>query len=79
MIISDVEMPRMDGYTLATKIKADPTMRDIYLVLHTSLSGVFNTSMVQKVGANEFLAKFEPDALLTTIQKQLRLHHALSE
>jgi two-component system, chemotaxis family, chemotaxis protein CheV len=79
MIISDVEMPRMDGYTLATKIKADPTMRDIYLVLHTSLSGVFNTSMVQKVGANEFLAKFEPDALLTTIQKQLRLHHALNE
>lgn len=78
MIISDVEMPRMDGYTLATKIKADPAMRDIYLVLHTSLSGVFNTSMVQKVGANEFLAKFEPDALLTTIQKQLRSHHALN-
>lgn len=76
MIISDVEMPRMDGYTLATKIKADPNMKHIYLILHTSLSGVFNTSMVQKVGANEFLAKFDPDSLMTSIQKQLKLYHA---
>lgn len=72
MIISDVEMPRMDGYTLASKIKSDPAMRDVYIILHTSLSGVFNTSMVQKVGANEFLAKFDPDALLEAIQTKLR-------
>lgn len=76
MIISDVEMPRMDGYTLATKIKADPNMKQIYLILHTSLSGVFNTSMVQKVGANEFLAKFDPDSLMTSIQKHLKSYHA---
>lgn len=75
MIISDVEMPRMDGYTLASRIKADPRMKDVYIILHTSLSGVFNTAMVQKVGANEFLAKFEPDALLIAIQKQLKSHH----
>ncbi|MGY6277668.1 chemotaxis protein CheV [Methylomonas sp. MgM2] len=72
MIISDVEMPRMDGYTLASKIKADPAMRDVYIILHTSLSGVFNTAMVQKVGANEFLAKFDPDLLLNAIQKRLK-------
>jgi len=76
MIISDVEMPRMDGYTLATKIKADPNMKHIYLILHTSLSGVFNTAMVQKVGANEFLAKFDPDSLMQSIQKRLRVNHA---
>lgn len=75
MIISDVEMPRMDGYTLATKIKADANMKQIYLILHTSLSGVFNTTMVQKVGANEFLAKFDPDSLLSAIQKQLKSYH----
>lgn len=79
MIISDVEMPRMDGYTLATKIKNDPKLKNIYLVLHTSLSGVFNSSMVQKVGANEFLAKFEPDELVKTIQKRLQIFHALQE
>ena len=75
MIISDVEMPRMDGYTLATKIKKNADMKDVYLVLHTSLSGVFNTSMVEKVGANRFLAKFEPDALVTAIQEHLRTLH----
>ncbi len=79
MIISDVEMPRMDGYTLATKIKNDPLMKDVYLVLHTSLSGVFNSSMVEKVGADEFLAKFEPDELIKTIQNQLKRYHAKYE
>jgi two-component system chemotaxis response regulator CheV len=76
LIISDVEMPRMDGYTLATKIKADPRMNKIYLILHTSLSGVFNTAMVQKVGADEFLAKFDPDTLMKSIQNQLRQQHS---
>jgi len=75
MIISDVEMPRMDGYTLATKIKTHPEMKGVYLILHTSLSGVFNTSMVEKVGANKFLAKFEPDILVQTIQEQLKVFH----
>lgn len=65
----------MDGYTLATKIKNDSRMNDVYLILHTSLSGVFNTAMVQKVGANEFLAKFEPDELIVTVQQQLKRHH----
>lgn len=75
MIISDVEMPRMDGYTLATKIKSHEDMKDVYLILHTSLSGVFNTSMVEKVGANKFLAKFDPDTLVATIQEQLKAFH----
>jgi two-component system chemotaxis response regulator CheV len=74
-----VEMPRMDGYTLATKIKKDPKLKHIYLVLHTSLSGVFNSSMVQKVGADEFLAKFEPDELVKTIQKRLQIFHTLKD
>lgn len=79
MIISDVEMPRMDGYTLATKIKSHAEMKDVYLILHTSLSGVFNTSMVEKVGANKFLAKFEPDILVQTIQEQLKAFHQQHE
>ncbi|MFW5443063.1 MAG: chemotaxis protein [Methylococcaceae bacterium] len=75
MIISDVEMPRMDGYTLATKIKNNSDMQGVYLILHTSLSGVFNTNMVEKVGANKFLAKFDPDTLVKTIQEQLKVVH----
>ncbi len=74
MVISDVEMPKMDGYTLTTKIRDDEAMKDLYILLHTSLSGVFNQNMVEKVGANQFLAKFAPDDLAQAIQERLKTH-----
>lgn len=75
MVISDVEMPKMDGYTLASKVKQDPELKNLYLILHTSLSGVFNTTMVEKVGANEFLAKFSPDTLAVAVQNRIKQFH----
>jgi two-component system chemotaxis response regulator CheV len=63
MIISDIEMPDMDGYTLTTAIRADPQLKDLYVVLHSSLSGVFNNAMVAKAGADRFVAKFSADDL----------------
>ena len=67
MVISDIEMPRMDGYTLTTNIRKDPELHDIFVMLHTSLSGVFNNSMVEKVGANHFVPKFKPDELVGAV------------
>jgi two-component system chemotaxis response regulator CheV len=67
MMISDIEMPEMDGYTLTTEVRDDERMSDLHIVLHTSLSGVFNKAMVKKVGANDFLAKFMPDDLATLV------------
>ena len=67
MIIADIEMPKMDGYTFTTKVKEHPDLKKLYIVLHTSLSGIFNKSMVQKVGANAFLTKFSPDELKESI------------
>ena len=69
MVITDIEMPKMDGYTLTTRIKADDRMKDMYVLLHTSLSGVFNNSMVEKVGANAFIAKFNKDDLANAIME----------
>lgn len=62
-IISDVEMPEMDGYTLTKMLKADPETNILPILMHTSLSGVFDSSMVKKVGADKFLTKFDPDLL----------------
>lgn len=73
MIISDIEMPRMDGYTLTTKIREHPQTNQLYVLLHTSLSGVFNQAMVEKVGADRFLAKFSPDELAKIVQERLKL------
>ncbi|HWR88528.1 MAG TPA: chemotaxis protein CheV [Acidiferrobacterales bacterium] len=61
LVISDIEMPEMDGYTLTTEIKKDPRLKDLYVLLHSSLSGVFNDAMVKQVGADQFLAKFNSD------------------
>lgn len=71
MLVSDVEMPKMDGYTLVTEIRFDPALSDLYVVLHTSLSGVFNESLVKKVGANNFIAKFQPDNLANSVLERI--------
>jgi two-component system chemotaxis response regulator CheV len=73
LIISDIEMPEMDGYTLTAEIRDDPKLKNIKVVLHTSLSGVFNQAMVEKVGANDFIAKFNPDELAAAVNKHLSL------
>ena len=74
LIISDVEMPMMDGYTLTSEIRKDPVLANLYVILHTSLSGVFNETMIRKVGANRFLAKYEPDELAKVVQARLFEH-----
>jgi two-component system chemotaxis response regulator CheV len=71
ILVSDIEMPVMDGYTLTAEIKNTPELSRLRVVLHTSLSGVFNQAMVKKVGADDFIAKFHPDELATAVEKWL--------
>jgi two-component system chemotaxis response regulator CheV len=72
VVISDVEMPNMDGYTLTTEIRKDERFKGLPVILHTSLSGVFNQAMVQKVGANQFIAKFDADELANAVVAQAK-------
>ncbi|WP_127470431.1 chemotaxis protein [Thiomicrorhabdus aquaedulcis] len=67
MVISDIEMPVMDGYTLTTSIRKDDRLKDLYVVLNSSLSGGFNESLTGKVGANKFISKWHAEELATTI------------
>src|SRR5690606_13023969 len=72
MVISDIEMPEMDGYTFTASVRQDTRMTGLFILLHTSLSGVFNQAMVRKVGADEFLAKFNPDRLAAVVADRIR-------
>lgn len=72
MLITDAEMPEMDGYRLTAEVRKDPALKNLYVVLHTSLSGSFNKAMVEKVGCDDFLSKFQPDELAKVVQKRLR-------
>ncbi|MDD8057898.1 MULTISPECIES: chemotaxis protein CheV [Shewanella] len=72
MMITDAEMPEMDGYKLTAEVRADPRMAALFITLNTSLSGSFNKAMVEKVGCNEFISKFQPDLLVGVVQDRLR-------
>ncbi len=71
MIITDIEMPEMDGYTLTSEVKKDPRFENLHVVLHSSLSGVFNKALAEKVGADRFLAKFKADELAAAVAARM--------
>ncbi|MDA0126766.1 chemotaxis protein CheV [Vibrio sp. MarTm2] len=72
LMITDAEMPEMDGYKLTHEVRSDPRMKDLYVTLNTSLSGSFNEAMVKKVGCDRFISKFQPDLLVEVAQDRLR-------
>jgi two-component system, chemotaxis family, chemotaxis protein CheV len=73
LVLSDVEMPVMDGYTLTKNIKEHPVLGELKVMLHSSLSGAFNESMVKKVGADDFIAKYDPTDLADHVLRHLKL------
>lgn len=71
LVISDIEMPEMDGYTLTSEIRADDRLKDLTIMLHSSLSGGFNDSMTKKVKADKFIPKFKAEELIAEIKALL--------
>ncbi len=69
LVISDVEMPVMDGYTLTSNIRSNPDLKNLTVLLHTSLSGVFDSKLLETVDANGFLSKFDKAELAEVIKK----------
>ena len=72
LVLTDLEMPEMDGFTLTRKIKQDPQLKSIPVVIHSSLSGSTNEDHVRSVGADDYVAKFDAEELAATIRKALR-------
>jgi two-component system chemotaxis response regulator CheV len=72
LMITDAEMPEMDGYKLTYEVRNDPRMKDLYITLNTSLSGSFNDAMAKKVGCDRFISKFQPDVLVEVAQTRLK-------
>lgn len=72
LMFTDAEMPEMDGYRLTAEVRADDRISELFIALNTSLSGSFNDAMVEKVGCNRFISKFQPDMLVDVVQQRMR-------
>ncbi|MCS6114927.1 chemotaxis protein CheV [Shewanella baltica] len=64
ILVSDIEMPGLDGYELAFEVRDNPLTAKAYIILHTSLSSEISVSQAHQVGANEALTKFDAHELI---------------
>ena len=71
LVLTDLEMPEMDGFTLTRNIKQDVRFKGVPVVIHSSLTGTTNESHVKSVGADAYIAQFVAEELATTIRDVL--------
>jgi len=71
LLLTDLEMPEMDGFTLTRNIKQDARFEGLPVVIHSSLSGSANEDHVRSVGADGYVAKFVAEDLANTIREVL--------
>jgi two-component system chemotaxis response regulator CheV len=71
-VLTDLEMPEMDGFTLTRKIKTHQRFASLPVVIHSSLSGTTNEQHLNKVGADAYVAKYSAEDLSRTLRAVLR-------
>jgi len=71
LVLTDVEMPEMDGFILTKRIKSDARLADIPVIMHSSLSGAQNQQLGASVGVDEYVSKFEPQRLAEVLARRL--------
>jgi two-component system chemotaxis response regulator CheV len=71
LVLTDIEMPEMDGYILTKKIKSDPRFAGVPVIMHSSLSGMSNQQLGRSVGVDEYVPKFEPQKLAEILSRRL--------
>ncbi|MBL3557665.1 MULTISPECIES: chemotaxis protein [Marinobacter] len=67
ILVSDIEMPGLDGYELTFNVRDSSSLRQPYIILHTSLNSEMSVSYAKQVGADEALTKFDAEELLHAI------------
>jgi len=73
MVVLDIVMPRMNGYELCRRIKADPSTQNVPVVMCSSKGEEFDRYWGMKQGADAYIAKpFQPTELVGTVKQLLR-------
>ncbi|MBL8460425.1 chemotaxis protein [Zoogloea sp.] len=79
LVLTDVEMPEMDGYILTKRIKSDPRFEGVPVIMHSSLSGMSNQQLGRSVGVDEYVAKFEPQRLAEVLRRLISQRASLAK
>ncbi len=74
IIVSDVEMPKMDGFHFASKVKSDNRFSKIPIVLNSSISDQFSNIRGQEAGAEAYLVKFDANTFYSEIARVIAAH-----
>ncbi len=74
LIASDIEMPRMDGFHFAAKVKEDPRFKMIPIVFNSSISDHFSQSRGKEAGAEAYLVKFDGSIFFDEIARVVQAH-----
>ena len=72
LVLTDAEMPEMDGYVLTRHIKEDKRFEGIPVLMHSSLSSVANQKLGQQVGVDAYVPKFNPEDLARMLGSMLQ-------
>ena len=72
LVISDVEMPEMDGLTFTRKLKTTPKLAMLPVIINTSLSGKENKEKAYGVGADGYMVKFDVTTVLHEVSRFLK-------
>jgi two-component system chemotaxis response regulator CheV len=67
LVLTDVEMPEMDGYTLTREIKNDKRFKTLPVIMHSSMSGESNITKGNEAGCDIYVVKFDPELLFKTV------------
>jgi two-component system chemotaxis response regulator CheV len=78
-VVTDVEMPVMDGYVLTGKIKADKRFDNVPVLMHSSLSASENERLGMKVGADAYVPKLRPKEFSQTLNGLLKTNKAANQ
>ncbi|MEA2099429.1 MAG: chemotaxis protein [Campylobacterota bacterium] len=74
LILSDVEMPRMDGFHFAANVKSDGRFNNIPIVFNSSISDHFSEGRGMEAGAEAYLVKFEASQFYEEVSRVVRAH-----
>ncbi|MNE34156.1 hypothetical protein D3C80_1278660 [compost metagenome] len=75
VLLLDIEMPRMDGFEVATRIRRDERLKGLPIIMITSRTGQKHRDRAMAIGVNEYLGKpYQESVLLQSIAHWSQAH-----